>query len=344
MPGVQANAAKQSATGGGQAAVHDAYANALRLRLAEMRPGDGAAVSRLRAELASTAAHDRVGAHWTPAGLSPFYGWGHAGELETTAVVLGSLRQGAAAGAESGLLNEALFFLMRNEDRYGVWYSGQATVRVLQALLPAAIAQMGAAARAQSFVLTVNGAALSGTDAEALRTDPRLTAAPRTVDLTAMLKPGVNTLVFSAAGDASLASAEATASFYVPWQGEAATSRTQTGSDAGLDFGYNCAAEYAHVGKAMECTVEARRFGSQSYGMMLAEVGLPPGAEVDRSSLARLLDAGTISRYELQPDRIVFYLWSPQAAGLHFTFRFTPRYAIHAKAAPAIRPITTIRI
>ena len=322
------------------AAVHDAYANALRLRLAEMRPGDGGAVSRLRAELASAAAHDREGAHWSPAGFSPFYGWGHAGELETTAVVLGALRQGAATGAEGGaesaLLNDALFFLMRNEDRYGVWYSGQATVRVLQALLPVAIAQMEAAAQTQSFELTVNGAELSGSNAEALRTDPRLTAAPRTVDLTAMLKPGVNTLVFSAAGDASLASAEATASFYVPWQGEAATSKTQTGSDAGLDFGYSCAAEDAHVGKAMECTVEARRFGSQSYGMMLAEVGLPPGAEVDRSSLARLLDAGTISRYELQPDRIVFYLWSPQAAGSHFTFRFTPRYAIHAKAAPAI--------
>ena len=69
--------------------------------------------------------------------------------------------------------------------------------------------------------------------------------------------------------------------------------------------------------------------------MLLAEVGLPPGADVDRSSLAQLLDTWTVSRYELQPDRIVFYLWSPQAAGSHFTFRFTPRYSIRAKAAPA---------
>jgi hypothetical protein len=69
--------------------------------------------------------------------------------------------------------------------------------------------------------------------------------------------------------------------------------------------------------------------------MMLAEVGLPPGAEVDRGSLARLLDAGTISRYELQPDRIVFYLWSPQAAETRFSFQMTPRYAIKAKAAEA---------
>jgi hypothetical protein len=55
---------------------------------------------------------------------------------------------------------------------------------------------------------------------------------------------------------------------------------------------------------------------------MLAEVGLPPGADVDRVSLARLLENWTISRYELQPDRIIFYLWS--AEGSRFNFRFTP--------------------
>jgi len=69
--------------------------------------------------------------------------------------------------------------------------------------------------------------------------------------------------------------------------------------------------------------------------MLLAEVGLPPGIDVDRASLSKLLDDWTISRYELQPDRIVFYLWSGRAEGTHFRFRITPRYAIHAKAAPS---------
>jgi uncharacterized protein YfaS (alpha-2-macroglobulin family) len=69
--------------------------------------------------------------------------------------------------------------------------------------------------------------------------------------------------------------------------------------------------------------------------MLLAEVGLPPGADVDRASLGKLLDNWTISRYELEPDRIVFYLWSGAAEGEKFSFRFTPRFAIHAKAAPA---------
>jgi 3' terminal RNA ribose 2'-O-methyltransferase Hen1 len=40
--------------------------------------------------------------------------------------------------------------------------------------------------------------------------------------------------------------------------------------------------------------------------------------------LAKFLDNWTISRYELEPDRIVFYLWSGTAAGEKFSVRFTP--------------------
>jgi hypothetical protein len=314
--------------------VHAPYANALRLRLA-IQAGDTTAVARLRTELAAIAVHGSTGAHWVPFDSLPFYGWGHAGEMETTALVLAALRQGVHSPADDALINEALFFLLSGQDRYGVWYSGQATVRVLQALLPLAIDQMKAPSASQEFRLAINGIPLTGSEAEALHVDPRLLSAPRSVDLTALLKPGHNELSFTGASDASLASVEATASFYIPWHGEVASSKTQPGKDAGLDFSYDCAATNARVGTPIDCAVMARRFGSRSYGMLLAEVGLPPGADVDRASLARLLDNWTISRYELQPDRIVFYLWSSRAEGYHFNFRFTPRYAIHAKAAPA---------
>jgi hypothetical protein len=315
------------------AAVHDPYANALRLRLA----GDAATAARLRAELTQTAIKDRQGAHWASEGHSPFYGWGHAGELETTALVLEALGQGEASNKDKALTSEALYYLLRSQDRYGIWYSGQATVRVLEALLPLAIDEMKTPAGSQQLRLTIDGVPLADKDAEALRADPKLLDAPRSLDLTALLKPGHNELAFLNASDTALASAEASASYYVPWTKTAAPAqaKTQTGTDYGLDFGYNCAADHANVGQPIDCAVDLRRFGSNSYGMLLAEVGLPPGADVDRASLAKLLDDWTISRYELQPDRMVFYLWSWRAEGTHFSFRFTPRYAIRAKAAPA---------
>ena len=65
--------------------------------------------------------------------------------------------------------------------------------------------------------------------------------------------------------------------------------------------------------------------------MMLAEIGLPPGAEVDRASL----EAAAVSRYEIQPDRVVVYLW-PQAGGATFDFLWSPRFPIEAKSAASV--------
>ncbi len=315
-------------------ALHDPYANALRLSLAA-ESGDAAAVERLRKELNATAQHGRDGAYWEFDGFSPFYGWGEGGKLETTAMALAAF---SAAGNQDDkkLEDDALLYLLRNRDGYGVWLSGQATVRVLKALLPLAVNQLQNASPGD-FMLTVNGKPLSAEQAAAMRADNQLLDAPRTIDLTAMIHAGTNTLEFSAVGDAAFANAQMTAWFYVPWAQETAgrTKTTVPGKDFGLDFGYECDAAGAKVGRPIDCTVSARRFGSEGYGMMLAEVGLPPGADVDRASLGKLLDDGAIARYELQPDRIVFYLWSPAAEGEDFIFRFTPRYAIRAKAAPA---------
>jgi hypothetical protein len=80
--------------------------------------------------------------------------------------------------------------------------------------------------------------------------------------------------------------------------------------------------------------VEAEQIGFRGYGMMIAEIGLPPGAEVDRESLERTKDAG-VDGYEVQPDRVVFYLW-PSAGGSKFDFSFRPRFGINASTAPSL--------
>jgi uncharacterized protein YfaS (alpha-2-macroglobulin family) len=306
----------------------------LRLSLAA-ESGDAAEVEPLRKELIAIAQHGRDGAHWEFDGFSPFYGWGEGGRLETTAMALAAFN---AAGnpADKKLEDDALLYLLRNRDGYGVWTSGQATMRVLKALLPLAVGQLQNASP-EDFTLTVNGKPLSAEQTTAMKTDNQLLDAPRTIDLTAMIHAGTNALEFSAGDGTTFANAQITARFYVPWaQGAVGRTRiTVPDKDFGMDFGYECDAAAAKVGQQITCTVTARRFGSEGYGMMLAEVGLPPGADVDRASLGKLLDNWTIERYELEPDRIVFYLWSPAAEGERFTFRFTPRYAVRAKAAPA---------
>jgi uncharacterized protein YfaS (alpha-2-macroglobulin family) len=71
--------------------------------------------------------------------------------------------------------------------------------------------------------------------------------------------------------------------------------------------------------------------------MLLAEVGLPPGADVDRASLELAMkESGwEFSHYDVLPDRLVVYLW-PRAGGTKFQFTFRPRYGLAAKSAASV--------
>jgi hypothetical protein len=84
------------------------------------------------------------------------------------------------------------------------------------------------------------------------------------------------------------------------------------------------------------CSVSAERVGHAGYGMLLAEVGLPPGVDVDRASLERAMaESGwALNGYDVLPDRLVVYLW-PQGGGTRFQFKFRPRYGLNALTAPS---------
>jgi hypothetical protein len=125
-------------------------------------------------------------------------------------------------------------------------------------------------------------------------------------------------------------------SYYIPWpQAEATqTENFKTGDTRALKLKVDFDHHEAKVGEAIACRVEAERIGFASYGMMIAEIGLPPGAEVDRESLEEAKQTG-VDGYEVQPDRVVFYLW-PSAGGSNFQFIFRPRFGIGAMSAPSV--------
>ena len=69
--------------------------------------------------------------------------------------------------------------------------------------------------------------------------------------------------------------------------------------------------------------------------MLLAEIGLPPGAEVDRASLEKAKRKIKIQPFDILPDKIVVYMWA-QAGGTHINFKFRQRYAVNSQTAPSI--------
>jgi hypothetical protein len=119
----------------------------------------------------------------------------------------------------------------------------------------------------------------------------------------------------------------------VPWVAPKAEASDKSAT-LRLSVGYDRAA--LGVNEEVTCSVEAERIGGLGRGMLLAEVGLPPGADVDRATLERAVEESgwTLSRYDVLPDRLVVYLW-PHTGAARFHFKFRPRYGLNALTAPS---------
>jgi uncharacterized protein YfaS (alpha-2-macroglobulin family) len=308
--------------------------------LAAMKADDRTRAARAVDRLQRLARNEADGSYWALETNTPFYGWGLAGRVETTALAVKALaeqnlRQAKSSTATSpptseALINRGLNFLLRNKDRYGVWYSTQATVNVLEALMTilstreAGVLSEPPNDRAE---IIVNGKAVDTLD---LPETGRLTN-PLTVDLSKVLTPGKN-LVEIRRTRSVQASAQTVVSFYQPWLATNPPTKSQA-----LRLAINFDKPQAKIGEEVTCKVEAERIGFRGYGMMLAEVGLPPGADVDRASLERTMtDSGwDISQYDVLPDRVIVYLW-PRAGGTKFQFKFRPRFGINAQSAASV--------
>src|SRR5207245_1252122 len=88
--------------------------------------------------LVGLAVKDRDGAHWVQPERTLFYGWGRGGTVETTALAVQALTSAENKTPEiSQLINQGLMYLARVRDRYGSWYSTQATIAAMNALINA---------------------------------------------------------------------------------------------------------------------------------------------------------------------------------------------------------------
>jgi len=234
------------------------------------------------------------------------------------------------------LVRSGLLFLLKQKDRYGVWYSTQATINVLDAML---------ALLSHSPSLTDNRHTQSSADiiangrvVQTIQMPTARLSNPITVDLSRFLQAGNNQVEVRRAGGSAFASAQVVANYYLPWSLSTATrdSHLRAGPASGLRLIAKFNKTEGQVGDEIICHVEAERVGFHGYGMMLAEIGLPPGAEVDRASLETAMKSSdwALSQSDVLPDRVVVYLW-PRAGGVSFDFKFRPRFGLRAKTAPS---------
>lgn len=304
--------------------IKDAYVLA-NFALAAIETNDVETAQIIAAKLNSMAQTDGETLFWATAN-TPFYGWGTTAKIETTALVVQVLARLNAAGVFDNSIARGTAFLLTNKDRHGVWFSTQTTVNVLDALIllqksAKSAAPTGSGGRTEIYI---NGAKVReyAIDANAL-------ADPLYFDASPYLTETTNRVEIKNVGSADFTQAQIVAAYYTAWK-EAAPEDARY-----FDLKINFDRTDGKIGDEITGAVTIARKEGNRYGMLLAEIGTPPGADVDRSSLERMKNQNVISRYDVLPDRIIVYLWAGSAP-VSFDFKFKPRYGINAQTAPSM--------
>ncbi|HNC46461.1 MAG TPA: hypothetical protein PLU80_19980, partial [Acidobacteriota bacterium] len=157
---------------------------------------------------------------------------------------------------------------------------------------------------------------------------------PITVDLTERFAMGRNQVELRCLQPVALMSVQLMTSLYVPWTVEPGKV-AQKSPDLNFDVAFDKTETV--IGDVVTCRVGYER-KDRGNGMLLAEIGLPPGVEVDRESLAQALrkQARGGQSFDIQPDRVVLYLWPWRNEKNTLEFTFRPRFAMKAKTVRSL--------
>lgn len=277
--------------------------------------GDNAAAKTVAEKLIADAQANQMGVFWTTQN-TPFHGWGKTAEIETTALALQAILPFSGETRFASVFARGLAYLIKNKDEYGVWYSTQTTVNVLDTLVLAQ-AKSALSDKQEATAIFVNGKKVQ----ELLLNEKGL-ANPAILDISQFLTAWENSVEIKS--NSTLTMAQIVSTHFSDW------------SDAKLDSKYfdlkvNFAKTQAKIGEEIACQVEIERKNNVN-GMVLAEIGIPPGVDVDRNSLKK---AQGLSSYDILPDKIVVYLWADKGKKV-FSFKFKPRYGINALNAPSL--------
>lgn len=265
----------------------------------------GPASERVRA-LARAAVRGGGLAHWHSERRGLTQGYGQSLDVETTAF---AAHLSARTGGDPALRREALAWLAAARDARGLWPSTSATVAALRALLDDAL-PVGTGQR--KVTVKFNG--------EPVR---ELSLARGTLDvhqlvsLSERARPGENMVELEAAPGSDV-SFQLVATHYLP----RTSARSESPTPLALQVDYR--AKSVAPSHTLDVETELGWSADRPSGMVLVEVGVPPGFEVVSEDLDALVSQGALLRHSESTRSAVLYLdrlERGQPKKLHFRLR-----------------------
>jgi hypothetical protein len=256
--------------------------------------------------------------------------YGNAASVETTALVAHAFIR---SGERPDKAKETLRALLSMRDSYTQgFYSTQGTILAMRALLAAAQSD------------TVHGKGLilvDGVEVAEVNFDSKNAFLPQTIDITDKVKP--TSLVTIAAGEwsslASDVSYRLSVRYYTPWTSPAAPAIETIGeSDPSLLLKLKIDKTAFRLGDIGTITgTLTRTGGSSTRGMILVELGLPPGFKMTPEAMG-YLQQYPVKRVEPTARGVILYLDDPGAGTtLNFTMPIVASRGVKSVFLPRSR-------
>ncbi len=239
---------------------------------------------------------------------------GKHSDLEATGMAALAL----LAAGRGGEVAEVLTYLIGQKDSRGTWHSTQATTLALRALM--ASQKAGTSKVAGTVKVMINDQ-----EAAQLTLTPENADVLQQVDGRAFMKAGENKVRLQFEGEGSTLY-QVVGKYYLPWE------KVRAASEGLLDIAVEYDRTTLNKDDLVTAEVKVRNNAPGATSMVIIDLGIPPGFEVQADDLADLVEKGTLQRYSLTGRQIICYLERLTAGqSLQFHYRLRAKFPLSAQ-------------
>jgi len=252
-------------------------------------------------------------AHWTSAQETVTFSRGNTAAVEATAMAALAFIN---AGMYPQTTTKALTWLIQQKQSSGHWGSTQATVLSLKALLLALGNQT-------EQVTASIGVRINGEVVTTLDVTPENSDVMRLVDLGEQTQTGVNTIGLDFAGEGSMLY-QIVGRHYRPWAG------ARPGEEP-MSIQVRYDKTQLAVDDLATATVTVTNNRPETANMVIVDLGIPPGFQVIGADLERLVEDGTIEKFELAGRQAILYFENIAGnATVEFSYQLRAKFPLRA--------------
>lgn len=254
--------------------------------------------------------------YWEQKDETPMYGGGQSANIETTALAAIALIN---YGKEIGVTNKALNYLVKSKDSFGTWHSTQATILSMKALI---MSLEDATSKVDATVTVI----ADGKEVETYKIDESNSDVLKQIDLKHLVKKGKNNVDIKITGQGSMLY-QIVSIYYIPWE----LLEKPKLPILSIDVSYDKTTLEKNDMATAKVTVQNN--SDDTANMVIVDLGIPPGFEVQTEDLDKMVQNKVITKYSIAARQIILYFDKIKGKDtVEFTYKVKAKISIKAQS------------